>query len=221
MHYIIFSFIAGCVVKLYDDIQDNILFNKIKKNALLMETLKIIHTITFMIVGFNNPLFYYVNGSAIIFSYIIDKNAYKFPYEKSLIINYLLFLFFINHSKLNLTVFYDLKFYFIMIENTLNIFFEALFIKEEYSKKKLLIRILFFIIFIFNYFWYFYKYEDLILLNNYWLGYMLISIIIQFYCVFINKKQQIKKYKNRKIKNKQEKQHLRSMKKSSRNTGFF
>jgi len=204
MYYIIFSFIAGCIAKLYDDIQDNILFNKIKKNALLLETLKIIHTITFMIVGFNNPLFYYLMGSGLIFSFMVDKNAYKYPYEKSLIINYLLFLFFINHSKFNFTVFYDLKFYFIIIESVLTLFFEALLIKEEYSKKKLFIRILFFITLIFNYFWYFYKYEDLILLNNYCLGYILISIIVQFYCLFINKKLKIKKYKNKKqqIKNK-------------------
>ncbi len=206
MNYLL-AFLAGVSAKIYDDLRDNkILINF--KNRDILEILKLFHMGAFVKVSFDCPLYIYIIGIVVLFNIIGDTNCYKFVYEKCLFIALLLFVPFFDNSKIkipSLTIFSFVLSPIILFITCTGAYIEANIVKEEYSYRKLFLRIIGVLWGIFIYYYFLNVYEPISLIQMYVIGYCMFSIIVQIYCLFIyvpNKNQKIQKSKNRKSKNK-------------------
>ena len=96
MHFVEFvACLFGFVMKLYDDLYDNIHLHKYK-NPLLMEVLKGLTIITFTYTSIHDPLFCILFYIVSILNYLSNPHAYTEPYETSLLSHLFIFLLFKN-----------------------------------------------------------------------------------------------------------------------------
>lgn len=188
-----FALLSGITAKLYDDLKDNPLLKSLK-NKYLLEILKLFHIASFIHVAFYDPLFLYIILICVFVNFISDNSAYKNVYETALVITILLFIPFLNklnikNIKLNSSFFV----YFIIV--LIGTYCEASVIKEEYSFRKLYIRIVGIILNSFGYFYFLSSFPTFSIVLMYVIGYLLVSVVVQIYCIFfvlyLNK---IKKY---------------------------
>jgi Skp family chaperone for outer membrane proteins len=183
INYYIASFIAGLVAKMYDDISDNEKLYKFK-NEFLLELLKGIHYIFFTIISLKEPFFLLISLLANVLNLLSNYQAFNKPYEFSLVSLFLL-VFFIDYTNVNFINYINVIkkcIYF-----CLALFLEPYFIKEEVSVMKLCVRtiVLIYCIF-FSLFLDSNEPFDIYLLF-YIIGYILFSVIVQFYSLYIHK----------------------------------
>lgn len=150
----IFSFIGGFSAKLYDDIEDNN-YLSIYKNPFTMELLKGLHYLSFISVGMEDNLFYFISYVANVFNMTSNNEAFSKPYEKSLLYIFLFGLLLLNYAKMyeeiisfNVYSFDTLA----LIYFLCSMFAEPLFISSDVSLTKLCVRISSSLIFLFLYF---------------------------------------------------------------------
>lgn len=133
MEYL-YAFLGGAFGKIYDDFHDN----KIITNRVALESLKGVQWITLALLSYNDFNF-------TIFNYIINVGnalgnweSWDFPYETSLLIVYPFFLLTSYSTRAYLT-FYDCIHITIVFAAMVA---DPLFIKEEYSYRKLFLRLM-------------------------------------------------------------------------------
>jgi len=187
------SLLAGLFCKTYDDIKDNNILKSFRNDTLL-EYLKGMHYILFTIVSINDPMFFYINYIMNVLNHIKNNNAYSAAYEYSLLFSFpILFLIVSIPSS---PTFLE---YIIFIYLCIGMYIEPIISKfywgdEEVSHFKLYFRIsvLLFVLLII--------YLDISkTVNNciyYFLGYIGLSIIVQCYSLYINKKSRLANHIN-------------------------
>ena len=184
------AFFAGVVCKMYDDLADNSKLRKYKTEFLL-ELLKGIHYILFTNVSIHHPLFFIIHVIIHILHHIFNKHAFNKPYEHSLLYSFLIVFLLIDYTNVTKITIND--FYFIIaISWTLSI--EPMIVKKEYSMLKILTRV--FIVIVMNVFFSQFSgfIKEIIYFYN---GYFLISIMCQYYSLYIVKnKREKRKRKN-------------------------
>ena len=117
----ILTFLAGAFCKIYDDINDNNLFNYLfldKNKEYINEFLKAIHYILLVYVVSQNIYTLFLVIIINILFFINDPKAYEMPYEYSGLIAFSIFLFYLavnNFSKLTLMFNYYIIFYIVII----------------------------------------------------------------------------------------------------------
>jgi hypothetical protein len=181
MEYLISSFLGGSACKIYDDFNDNPNFLNFKKKHELMEFLKGIHYITFTAVSINDPMFFIINYVANFGHHLTNKYAFADPYEHSLLFSFLVVLLFIKFKKLQ--SFKKLDIY-VFVIITISIIIEPFIVKPvlEVSVEKLLMRflaifnILIFLLLDIS--------PSVRFLLLYALGYLLFSVISQYYSLY-------------------------------------
>ena len=210
MYYEFLSLIAGIVCKIYDDIQDNKNFHNYKKNKFLLELLKGIHFITFTTISIDKPLFFFVTVMIIIIQYITNKlslqyltneNSFYKPYENSILYSFSILFLLVDYKKINLN--FNMEDYCLIIYLIICIFFEHLLIyKKEICLNKLLIRLVSVIFLLVSLLFINYNDKTIKYLIIYASGYLLVSIMVQYYSLFIVPKNKISIEISNKIKKK-------------------
>ena len=184
--YLFIVFFSGVVCKLYDDLKDNKTL-LIFKNDVLMEMLKGLHYIAFTTVSLEEPLFYCFQVIGNIFHRFNNKSGYNEPYEKSVFFSFLLLLLVLDFNKIKQLTFNDFACTVVFITTLLS---EPLVFKTEYSIVKFIYRF-FVVMFTSAFTLYFIKSisNSVLCLLFYYLGYLLLSVCIQYYSVFIYKEE--------------------------------
>jgi hypothetical protein len=172
--------IMGVSIKIYDDLTDM----NLSQNKLGIEILKSLQTLTTTISvrnDFNFGIVFFIINA---FSYLMDREAYTGDYYTSMIILYpilLILAFSTRHYENAISILYVIAFI---------IFFalEPLLIKEEYSKFKLMIRLITSIVVFVGIFigYYFGVSSSCLKLGVACLGYIMTSSAFQFYMTFNN-----------------------------------
>jgi hypothetical protein len=175
------AFLGGLSCKLYDDLNDNIVLNKFY-NATFMEYLKGIHYVSFVSVSMNDPLFFIICYIGCFLNHIRNGDAFKEPYEHSLLYSFILLFIILDYTKIT----NDVESIDIIL---LSMFFFSMFMEKmvmryfgkdvEFSTLKLKLRTLAFITCILAYL--FCKSKSLKHLFTYLIGYVILSILIQYY----------------------------------------
>jgi len=183
------SCLAGTSCKLYDDLSDNPFLQQFK-NDTFMEFLKGIHYISFTALSIDEPIFFVINYIGNYLHSLTNKEAFKDPYEHSLFYSFLLliFIFILYNKKVNYLNLKDLLSSAVFLFSWL---FEPIFTyvlnNKEVSKYKLYSRIYFsistFLILLFS------DSIGLKLSLAYMCAYMSLSSVIQYYSLYIIKKQ--------------------------------
>jgi hypothetical protein len=183
MQYTLLSFLAGVSAKLYDDLRDNKML-KSYRNRDILEILKLFHIGAFITLSFEYPLYFYIIYTVVLFNIIGDPSCYKHVYERSIVITLLLFIPFLDHSKI---IFPPIKtlisLCIILIITCFGAYTESTYIKEEFSLRKLLIRIGGFFWTLFIYYYYKGSSNFMEIIQLYVLGYLLLSVMMQTYSV--------------------------------------
>ena len=177
------SFIAGISNKVYDDIVDN----NIEINDTAKESLKGIQWTTLTVLSINDFNFTLLNYIINILNHFGNPDAYKEPYEFSLLLVYPFLLLLNYHTAESL----DLINIFVIIPFLIVMYIEPYFITHDLSSMKLISRILISIGLCIT-----------LVLNNhipfstsviklviYSLGYAITSSLFQFYMLYIKDKQ--------------------------------
>ena len=177
------ALLAGFSCKLYDDLDDNETIAFLK-NETLMEFLKGIHYICFTTVSINNPLWFIFNYIVNVAHHLTNDEAFSKPYERSLFFSFGLLFFFINYNNIELLQWFE---YLILFVGLCGFLIEPLFNKSDYSLNKLIHRCCFLLCIIL-----------LLFIPNmsnmiryaflYGIGYFLVSSLVQYYSLFIYKK---------------------------------
>lgn len=189
----ILSFLSGLVAKLYDDLKDNerlLIF----KNDFLMELLKGLHYIFFTLISSVEPTFFIIEYIANFINSLGNSDAWKNPYEKSLLFSFLTLFLVIDYNKIISLNKYD---YFLITLFFLFMFLEPMYITEEYSFYKLIIRSFFVLLSLFASTLFILFSDVTVCICLYGSGYFFSSIFAQYYSLFIyNKKDDINKSEN-------------------------
>jgi low affinity Fe/Cu permease len=184
--YSLIPLLAGVAAKLYDDLEDNNLLQKFRNNT-LMEFLKGLHYIAFTATSIKEPMFFIIQYVANFVNQFVNKIAWSKPYEQSLLYSALLLFVIIDYKKIT---------YFCLIEKLLTIIFilcltlePIVFLFEskdsEYSSSKMKVRGVMVIIYIILY--YLSKSNTLKYITAYIIGYLFISVLVQYYSLKIEK----------------------------------
>lgn len=169
------AFVAGAAAKIYDDGVDmNIITNEYHKK--ILETLQCFLLGALSVNNFTFSVILYVGDYL---NYLANPNAFKEPYENSLLVLYPIFLI-LSFSKREYLNSADVKFFCLLVGF---LFFEPLIIKEDKSPRKFIHRLFTLLLFIA------FLLLDIKLSSGiyfgllYGLGYFLISTIFQGYHV--------------------------------------
>jgi len=194
----ILIFLAGAFCKIYDDINDNNLFNYLfldKNKEYINEFLKAAHYILLVYVGSHHIYGLLICGLFNIIFFINDPKAYEMPYEYSAVIAFSIFCFYLavnNFSKLMRTFNYYIIFYIVIMLLGGYIFDTFLCKNIEFGYNKLAIRAIavFFMAFtlLINYCFNLVPYELMFWLW-YIIGYCLISCFFQIFLILKSKNQ--------------------------------
>ena len=147
IYYFCICLISGIVIKLYDDLNDNDLFeyfgiNKYKEK--INELLKLLTTITLVLIFIKYPYTYFYMLFGVLLQYMIDKShPYGDNYESQLVFAYLILLPLIIIKILkqyNYLLNILLKYIFIIIPTFVLVISDLYFIHEEFSKRKIIYR---------------------------------------------------------------------------------
>ena len=178
------ALLGGAATKLYDDLDDNMLLQKYR-NSTLMEFLKGIQYISFIVLSVEEPMFLIILYLVNIVHHFGNKEAYNKPYEHSLLYSYVLLFFIIDYKKItNLCISDKL----ISIEAILGSAVEPLInfdINAEYSFSKLIFRVVGIILLIIQY--YFSRSNSIKYFITSVIGYLVVSILVQCYSLRVKK----------------------------------
>jgi hypothetical protein len=168
------SLFAGATAKIYDDCVDN----KIITNTYHIKMLETLHCYLLGGLSINNFTFSLIAFIVIICNYIGGKGQYSNPYEFSLMAMYPIFII-LSYSKIAfLTVFDWILFIYLCVMLCL----EPIFIKEDASPRKLILRFIYTAFFTLSMpFYYKLLSNGVFLTLLYIIGYSIISIGFQLY----------------------------------------
>ena len=93
------AFLGGLSCKLYDDLNDNIVLKKFY-NTTFMEYLKGIHYISLVSVSIDDPLFFIIFYIGCFLNHLRDGDAFKEPYEHSLLYSFILLFIILDYTKI-------------------------------------------------------------------------------------------------------------------------
>ena len=178
------ALLGGASAKLYDDLEDNILLQK-HRNSTLMEVLKGIHFISFISLSIEEPMFFIIQYLCNIVHHFGNKEAYNKPYEHSLLYSFVLLFFIIDYKKITNFCISD------KLISILGIIFFALEpligfdTTSEYSFSKMICRVIGMIVIILLY--YFSISNSLKYIITYFMGYVVVSILVQCYSLRVEK----------------------------------
>ena len=135
------SLLSGLSAKVYDDINDNIVLQKFRKDT-FMEFLKGIHYISLTSISIKEPLFFIIFCIAIVLNYFGNREEYSDPYERSLLYSFLLLFFILDYKKITNICLFDklllLSFCAIMFIEPISMYY--FFENSEFSEMKLITR---------------------------------------------------------------------------------
>jgi low affinity Fe/Cu permease len=178
------ALLAGAAAKLYDDLDDNNLLQKFRIST-LMEFLKGLHYITFTSLSIEEPMFFIIQYLSNILHSFGNKGAFSKPYDNSLLYSFLLLFIIIDYKKITS---------FCLSDKLISIIFIMMFaveplisfsINPEYSFIKMITRSVTVILYIIlNYF----SISNTIkYITSYIIGYLFISVLVQFYSLRMEK----------------------------------
>lgn len=182
--YSLIALLAGAAAKLYDDLEDNNFLQKFR-NSTLMEFLKGLHYISFTAASIEEPLFFIFQYLCNIVYFFGKTEAYSKPYEKSLLYSFLLLFIIIDYKKIISLC---------LIDKLISIFDVLVFALEplvgfdiihEYSFAKMNCRIIIMILQITL--CYFIRSNSLRYITVYFIGYLFISVLVQYYSLRMEK----------------------------------
>lgn len=191
--YYTLSLFTGIIMKIYDDLYDNDLYETfgIKNKIFVNELLKCLSTICLVIISLKNTFFFISFYVTNIIVYLMKKDEFK-EYETAGMISCLMLIPFLNYENLfrNMNDLYFLILFFILeiiVEGKSGI------IEDEYNFKKLIQRLISSITLIIFLFFNFYKdYSYLSSDVNYSLiyviGYSFTSSVFQAFLLYKNSK---------------------------------
>ncbi len=180
------SLLAGVSCKLYDDLEDNELLSSFK-TPFILEVLKGFHYVLFTCVSLHSAVFFYFNYFLNFLHLLTNKNAYSNPYEKSVIFSFGILFFILNKSEVSVD--FNIHDSVTFLFGCLLMYTEHLICPDEISTKKLLCRVIFFILFPLGTLWLSWVQSPAIKYSCwYQIGYGIISVIVQYYSLFVCKK---------------------------------
>jgi hypothetical protein len=186
MKYEMLSLLAGVSCKLYDDLEDNELLSSFK-TPFILEVLKGFHYVLFTCVSLHSAVFFYFNYFLNFLHLLTNKNAYSNPYEKSVIFSFGILFFILNKSEVSVD--FNIHDSVTFLFGCLLMYTEHLICPDEISTKKLLCRVIFFILFPLGTLWLSWVQSPAIKYSCwYQIGYGIISVIVQYYSLFVCKK---------------------------------
>ena len=175
------AFLGGLSCKLYDDLNDNIVLKKFY-NTTFMEYLKGIHYISLVSVSIDDPLFFIIFYIGCFLNHLRDGDAFKEPYEHSLLYSFILLFIILDYTKITndvgLTdiIIFSVFLFSMFIEKVVMHYFVQ---DSEFSKLKLIIRMLALICVVLSFL--LCKSKSTKHLFTYLTGYVILSILIQYY----------------------------------------
>jgi hypothetical protein len=175
------AFLGGLSCKLYDDLNDNIVLKKFY-NTTFMEYLKGIHYISLVSVSIDDPLFFIIFYIGCFLNHLRDGDAFKEPYEHSLLYSFILLFIILDYTKITndvgLTdiIIFSVFFFSMFIEKVVMHYFVQ---DSEFSTSKLIIRMLALICVVLSFL--LCKSKSTKHLFTYLTGYVILSILIQYY----------------------------------------
>jgi hypothetical protein len=180
MNELFISFLGGLTAKLYDDLNDNTILQKFYNNT-FMEFLKGLHFISFTTISIEEPLFFIISYIANILNYLGNNDAFNEPYENSLLYSFILLFTIINYKKITTICILDNL---LMISMFLSMLMEPIimyyfFKNSEFSFQKIIMRSFFLINSTIGFL--LCKSKAIKYLFSYCIGYLLFSVIVQYY----------------------------------------
>jgi hypothetical protein len=175
------AFLGGLSCKLYDDLNDNIVLKKFY-NTTFMEYLKGIHYISLVSVSIDDPLFFIIFYIGCFLNHLRDGDAFKEPYEHSLLYSFILLFIILDYTKITndvgLTdiIIFSVFLFSMFIEKVVMHYFVQ---DSEFSTSKLIIRMLALICVVLSFL--LCKSKSTKHLFTYLTGYVILSILIQYY----------------------------------------
>ena len=138
--YYALSLFTGIIMKIYDDLYDNDLYETfgIKNKIFVNELLKCSTIICGVIISLKNTFFFILFIIMNIFAYLIKKDEYK-EYETAGMISSLIIIPFLNYENLFKNI-NDLYFFILCLIFTFILEIKSGVIEDEYSFKKLIQR---------------------------------------------------------------------------------
>jgi hypothetical protein len=178
----IVAVLAGMANKLYDDFEDNPLLATFK-DPMHMEVLKGLHYILFTVLSVHVPAFFFLMYAINMGNLFANPNAWVSPYEASLPYSMILLYLLADYNQLQPLTLYDVL---MCIGFVFANILEPFVLKREYSSIKLMVRI----------YWFFGMICMSLLplfssavksISAYYVGYFFVSVLVQYYSVFIAK----------------------------------
>ena len=177
------ALLAGIVIKLYDDLDDNNFLQKFR-NSTFMEFIKGLHYIIFTSLSIEEPMFFIIQYLSNILHCFGNKGAYSKPYDNSVLYSFLLLFIIIDYKKITSFCLSDklISIIFIMmfaIEPLISEPVIGFYINPEYSFIKMITRSVTMILYIIlNYF----SISNTVkYITSYTIGYVFISVLVQYY----------------------------------------
>ena len=184
------SFIGGLAAKAYDDLKDNTMLREFR-NKTFEEFLKGIHYISFTGVSIGDPMFFYIQVVANSLNHIANADAYKEPYEHSLLFSFLIMFFVLNNTAMTSVSFLESV---VLISFCIWMYIEPIVFRlfvgdDEVSHGKMYSRTFFLLQCMIVVFLGISKTTSN--LFSYAAGYFVLSALVQYYSLYIKKKSSV------------------------------
>ena len=179
------AFLGGLSCKLYDDLNDNTVLKKFY-NTTFMEYLKGIHYISFISVSIDDPLFFIIFYFGSFINHLKDYDAFKEPYEHSLLYSFILLFIILDYTKitnvgLSDIISFSIFFFCMFMEKIIMYYFV---VDSEFSVFKLIIRSLGLTSLVAAYLLC-KSSKSTKNLFAYFIGNLIISILVQYYSLYL------------------------------------
>jgi hypothetical protein len=175
------ALLSGMSAKAYDDLHDNPRLRQFKSDT-LMEYLKGIHYISLTVLSLDDPLFFYIFVVANILHHLTNNKGYNNPYEHSLLYSFLLLFLLILPPTMNLEFIDCVLAICACVSMWLEPFLSKYLLKDkEFSVLKLVTRVL--MLLSTSVWLYLAKSKTMKYLVSYFVGYFIVSSVVQYYSV--------------------------------------
>lgn len=185
---LLISLLGGLSVKVYDDLNDNIILQNFR-NDTLMEFLKGFHFISFTAISIEEPLFFIISYFGNLMNYLANNEAFSEPYEHSILYSFLLLFIILDYKKITDICLLD-KLLMICMCSTMfmePIIMHYFFQNSEFSIQKMIIRSLLLICVIVYCF--LSESRALKYVFSYFIGYFTFSVLVQYYSLITVKEE--------------------------------
>ena len=181
------SLLGGLSVKVYDDLNDNIILQKFR-NDTFMEFLKGLHFISFTAISIEEPLFFIISYIGNLMNYLGNNEAFSEPYEHSILYSVMILFIILDYKKITDICLLD-KLLMVCMCSTMfiePIIMHYFFKNSEFSFQKMIIRSL--LLICVTIYCFLSKSRALKYVFSYFIGYFTISVLVQCYSLItINK----------------------------------